>query len=58
MFAYLKFELIRLVREPRILMFTVLMPVASYVVFTGVGSTTGSAEGIPIAATLMIGLAG
>ncbi len=58
MFAYLKFELIRMVREPRILMFTVLMPVASYVVFTGVGSNSGTAEGIPIPATLMIGLAG
>lgn len=58
MFAYLKFELIRLVREPRIMMFTVLMPVASYVVFTGVGSNTGKAEGVPIPATLMIGLAG
>jgi ABC-2 type transport system permease protein len=58
MFAYLKFELTRLAREPRIMMFTVLMPVASYVVFTGIGSSGGTAEGIPVPATLMIGLAG
>ena len=37
MWAYLKFELRRLLREPRLLVFTVLMPVASYVVFTGFG---------------------
>src|SRR5215467_3995844 len=58
MFAYLKFELMRLVHEPRVMIFTVLMPVASYVVFTGVGSNSGTAEGIPVPATLMIGLAG
>ena len=58
MFAYLKFELTRMVHEPRIMIFTVLMPVASYVVFTGVGSNSGNAEGIPVPATLMIGLAG
>jgi ABC-2 type transport system permease protein len=58
MFAYLKFELRRRFREPGLLMFTVLMPVASYVIFTGVGVSSGKAEGIPIAATLMIGLAG
>jgi len=58
MFAYLKFELMRFVREPRLLLFTVMMPVVSYVVFTGVGDMKGTAEGVPLAATLMIGMAG
>jgi ABC-2 type transport system permease protein len=58
MFAYLKFELRRLIREPRILMFTVLMPVVSYVVFTGVGDARGQAEGIAVAAASMVGMAG
>lgn len=58
MFAYLKFELFRMLREPRILLFTVFMPVASYVVFTGFGNMTDDAEGIPLAATIMVGIAG
>jgi len=58
MFAYLKFELMRLVREPRLFLFTVMMPVVSYVVFTGVGDMHSTAEGVPLAATLMIGMAG
>jgi ABC-2 type transport system permease protein len=57
-FAYLKFELRRLIREPRLLVFTVFMPVASYVVFTGFGNMTDKVDGIPIAATIMIGIAG
>jgi ABC-2 type transport system permease protein len=58
MFAYFKFELRRLVREPRLFLFTVLMPVVSYVVFTGVGDGHGQTEGIAVAAAMMIGLAG
>jgi ABC-2 type transport system permease protein len=58
MTAYFMFELRRLIREPRLLIFTVLMPVASYVVFTGVTPETGTAEGLQIPATMMIGLAG
>src|SRR5215813_7018812 len=58
MFAYLKFEVMRLVREPRLLIFTVMMPVISYVVFTGVGDMHSMAEGVPLSATLMIGIAG
>lgn len=58
MWAYLKFELRRMLREPGILVFTVLMPVASYVVFTGFGDLNSQAEGIPVAATIMVGIAG
>jgi ABC-2 type transport system permease protein len=57
MFAYLKFELRRLAREPRLFLFTVFMPVVSYVVFTGVGSGHGQMEGVTVATGLMIGMA-
>jgi ABC-2 type transport system permease protein len=56
--AYFRFELRRLVREPRLFIFTVFMPVISYVVFTGVGDVNGNTEGITVAAALMVGLAG
>jgi ABC-2 type transport system permease protein len=55
MFAYLRFELRRRFREPGLMLFTVLMPVASYVIFTGVGQPGGSND---FAVTLMIGMAG
>jgi ABC-2 type transport system permease protein len=58
MFAFLRFELRRLIREPRLFIFTVLMPVISYVVFTGVGDVNGRIEGVAAAAALMIGMAG
>jgi ABC-2 type transport system permease protein len=57
MTAYFKFELRRLVREPRLFIFTVFMPVISYVVFTGVGDIRGDTEGVTIAAALMVGMA-
>ncbi len=56
--AYLRFELRRLVREPRLFVFTVLMPVLTYVVFTGVGDVSGQLEGVAAAAALMVGMAG
>jgi ABC-2 type transport system permease protein len=52
------FELRRLVREPRLFIFTVVMPVVSYVVFTGVGDVRGTTEGVTVAAALMVGMAG
>jgi len=58
MAAYFMFELRRLVREPRLFIFTVFMPVISYVVFTGVGDMRGNTEGVTVAAALMVGLAG
>jgi ABC-2 type transport system permease protein len=58
MYAFFRFELRRLLREPRLFIFTVFMPVISYIVFTGVGDVSGQAEGVPVAVTLMIGMAG
>src|SRR5437870_4764880 len=58
MLPYLRFELRRLAREPRLFLFTILMPVVSYIVFTGVGDGRGRAEGVAVATALMVGLAG
>jgi ABC-2 type transport system permease protein len=54
--AYLWFELVRLYRSPSLLTFTVIMPVASYVVFSAVSS--GTDNGLAITTIMMIGLAG
>ncbi|MEU4400666.1 hypothetical protein [Micromonospora orduensis] len=56
--AYLRFELRRLVRDPRLLMFTVLTPVVTYVIFSSVGPDGDRLEGVDAAAALMVGLAG
>ncbi|GAA5189449.1 ABC transporter permease [Rugosimonospora acidiphila] len=58
MFSFFLFELRRLVREPRLLIFTVFMPVISYVVFTGVGDMSGSTEGVSLATAMTVGVAG
>jgi ABC-2 type transport system permease protein len=58
MFPFFLFELRRLVREPRLLIFTVFMPVISYVVFTGVGNLSGSADGVSLATAMTVGVAG
>lgn len=58
MFAYLKFELRCFLRESGMLVFTVLMPVASYAVFSSIGDPGDDAGGISVAAAMMIGLAG
>jgi ABC-2 type transport system permease protein len=56
MFAFFMFELRRLIREPRLFIFTVFMPVVSYVVFTGVGDTSGRSEGVPVTTALTVSL--
>ncbi|MEU1400114.1 ABC transporter permease [Micromonospora zamorensis] len=56
--AYLLFELRRLVRDPRLLLFTVLTPVVTYVIFSSVGPDGDRLEGVDAAAALMVGLAG
>src|SRR4051812_12810397 len=56
MFAYFLFELRRLIREPRLFVFTVLMPVITYVVFTGIGDQSGQAEGLSVVTALTVGL--
>lgn len=58
MLAYAWFELKRLIRSPGILLFTVVMPVGSYVVFTAIGGGQEMTQGIPINALVMISLAG
>lgn len=58
MLAYLRFEFMRLVREPRLMVFTVLMPVASYVVFSSISGNDQTSEGLSVPAAMMIGLAG
>jgi ABC-2 type transport system permease protein len=54
--AYLRFELIRLYRSPSLLMFTVIMPVVSYVVFSAI--STGTDNGLGVTTIMMVGLAG
>ena len=56
MLAFFVFELRRLIREPRLFIFTVFMPVISYVVFTGVGDVSGRAEGVRLVTALTIGI--
>ncbi|MFI7593225.1 ABC transporter permease [Micromonospora sp. NPDC049359] len=56
--AYLRFELRRLARDPRLLLFTVLAPVVTYLIFSGVGPDGDRVEGVDAAVALMVGLAG
>jgi ABC-2 type transport system permease protein len=58
MLAFFTFELRRLVREPRLFIFTIFMPVVSYVVFTGVGDVSGRTEGVSLATAMTVGVAG
>ncbi|MFC7531744.1 ABC transporter permease [Actinoplanes sp. GCM10030250] len=55
--AYLRFELRRLVRDPRVLIFSVFGPVATYLIFSG-WSASDRLEGVAGPAAIMIGLAG
>lgn len=55
--AYLRFEARRLVRDPRLMLFSVLGPVATYLVFSGWGGAD-RVEGLAAPAALMVGLAG
>lgn len=56
--AYLRFELRRLARDPRLALFTVLGPVVTYVIFSGLLPAGDRLEGGTAAAALMVGLAG
>ena len=55
--AYLRFELRRLRRDPRLMFFCVVGPVVTYVVFSG-WSAGDRLEGLPAPVAVMIGLAG
>ncbi|MFI7213310.1 ABC transporter permease [Micromonospora maritima] len=57
MHAYLRFELRRLVRDPRLTMFTVLGPVVTYLIFSPLAGDD-RLEGVDAATALMVGLAG
>ena len=55
---YFRFELRRLIRDPRLMLFAVITPVISYVVFSGVAAQTNDpAFNRELATTLMIGMA-
>ncbi len=57
--AYLLFELRRLAREPRLMLFAVVTPVVSYIIFSGVGLAGYDPETERAVATaLMIGIGG
>ncbi|MFB9238200.1 ABC transporter permease [Plantactinospora siamensis] len=56
--AYLVFELRRLARDPRMALFTVLSPVVTYVIFSGLPGRGDRLEGVGATAALMVGLAG
>ncbi|MFF5172049.1 ABC transporter permease [Micromonospora sp. NPDC000089] len=53
---YLRFELRRLVRDPRLMFFSIIGPVATYLVFSG-WSAGDRLEGLPAPVAVMIGLA-
>ena len=55
--AYLRFEIRRLIRDPRLLIFSVLGPVVTYLIFSS-WSNGDQLEGLPAAQAVMIGLAG
>ena len=55
--AYLRFELRRLVRDPRLMFFSVIGPVATYLIFSG-WSAGDRLEGLAAPVAIMIGLAG
>ncbi|MEU7618752.1 ABC transporter permease [Micromonospora rifamycinica] len=56
--AYLSFELRRLVRDLRLTLFTVLGPVVTYLIFSGLPATGDRLEGVTATVALMVGLAG
>lgn len=55
--AYLRFELRRLVRDPRLMFFSIIGPVATYLIFSG-WSAGDRLEGLAAPVAVMIGLAG
>lgn len=55
--AYLRFELRRLVRDPRLMFFSIIGPVATYLIFSG-WSVGDRLEGLAAPVAVMIGLAG
>ncbi|MEU8181854.1 ABC transporter permease [Micromonospora sp. NPDC049047] len=56
--AYLRFEVRRLIRDPRLMLFSVLGPVLTYLIFSGFAGSGDQLEGVAAPAALMVGLAG
>jgi ABC-2 type transport system permease protein len=57
MLSYLRLETLRILRDRRYLFFTMLAPLGYYLLFTNIGDTTGTAEGVGIALYFMISMA-
>jgi ABC-2 type transport system permease protein len=57
MLAYLRLEALRIARDRRFLFFTILAPLGYYLLFTSVGDTRGTAEGVDVALYFMISMA-
>ena len=57
MIAYLRLEVLRILRAPRFLLLAVLMPVAFYLIFTSLGTASGSSEGPATALRFMVSMA-
>ncbi|GAA1379318.1 MULTISPECIES: ABC transporter permease [Catellatospora] len=55
--AYLVFELRRLIREPRMAIFTVVLPVLIYTISSGSSEEAGQVGGVDVAAYLMVSMA-
>ena len=57
MISYLRLEVLRVLRAPRFLLLAVLMPVAFYLIFTSLGTSSGNSEGSAAALTFMVSMA-
>ncbi len=57
MVTYLRLEVLRVLRAPRFLLLAVLMPVAFYLIFTSLGTSSGNSEGSAAALTFMVSMA-
>jgi len=57
MVAYLRLELLRVLRTPRFLLLAVLMPVAFYLIFTNLGISDGGSGGPTTALAFMVSMA-
>ena len=56
MIAYLRLEVMRVLRSPRFLLLAVLMPVALYLIFGSLGTSDGSSKGPTAALTFMVSM--
>jgi len=57
MVAYWRLETLRILRDRRYLFFTILAPLGYYLLFTSIGDTGGTAEGVGVALYFMVSMA-